>query len=61
MDMEELEPRKKPAFEIGSDLSTLSVGELTGLIATLKGEIARIEEAIGAKQSSRAAADSVFK
>lgn len=61
MDMEELEPRKKPSFEIGSDLSTLSVGELTGLIATLKGEIARIEEVIGAKQSSRAAADSVFK
>ena len=61
MDLEELEPRKKKDFEIGGDLSTLSVDELKDLAATLKGEIARIEEAIRAKQSSRTAADSVFK
>ncbi len=61
MDIEELEPRKTPKFEIGGDLSTLSVEELKELVAVLKGEIARIEEAVGAKESSREAADSVFK
>lgn len=61
MDLEELEPKKKPGFEIGSDLSTLSVDELRALVETLNAEIARIEEAIGAKESSMKAADSVFK
>jgi uncharacterized small protein (DUF1192 family) len=61
MDLEELEPRKRKEFEIGGDLSTLSVAELKELAETLRGEIARIEEAVRDKESSRNAADSVFK
>jgi uncharacterized small protein (DUF1192 family) len=61
MDLEELEPRKRMEFEIGGDLSTLSVAELKELAETLRGEIARIEEAVRDKESSRNAADSVFK
>ncbi len=61
MDMEELEPRKSRDFEIGQDLSKLSVEELKALAQTLREEIARIEATVRAKESSRAAADSVFK
>ena len=38
-------PRKAVAHEIGQDLSLLSVEELTGRIALLKGEIERLEQA----------------
>ena len=61
MDIEELEPRKPKVFEIGCDLSDHSIEELKELIETLGSEISRIEEAIGSKESSRDAADSVFK
>ena len=61
MDLEELEPRKSRDYEIGGDLSNLSIEELNELVATLTSEIARIEEALQAKQSSMSAADSVFK
>lgn len=61
MDIEELEPRKKKNFEIGCDLSSHSVEELKELAETLGEEIKRIGEAIGLKESSRDAADSVFK
>lgn len=61
MDLEELEPRKRKDFEIGGDLSGFSVEELQELVATLRGEIARIEEELAEKQSSREAADSIFK
>ncbi len=61
MDPEELEPRKKLAYEIGADLSQLSVAELKALAERLRDEIARIEAAVKAKESSRSAADSIFK
>lgn len=61
MDIEDLEPRKKKSFEIGCDLSNHSIDELKELIETLGGEISRIEEAVRSKESSRDAADSVFK
>lgn len=61
MDLEELEPRKSKDHQIGGDLSNLSIEELKELIATLTSEIARIEEAVRAKESSMSAADSVFK
>ena len=61
MDLEELEPRKSKDHQIGGDLSTLSIEELRDLVATLTAEISRIEEAIRAKESSKSAADSVFK
>lgn len=61
MDMDDLEPRKKEGFQIGSDLSKLSIDELKGLASELTSEIARIEDEVRAKESSRSAADSVFK
>lgn len=61
MEPEDLEPRKPPAFSIGGDLSAYSVEDLQELAQTLRAEIARIEEALAAKESSRQAADSVFK
>ncbi len=61
MDLEELEPRKTKDHQIGGDLSNLSIEELRVLAATLTAEISRIEEAIRGKESSKSAADSVFK
>jgi uncharacterized small protein (DUF1192 family) len=49
------------AYELGQDLSKLSVAELAALIETLKAEIARVEAARSAKQSSLSAADAAFK
>jgi uncharacterized small protein (DUF1192 family) len=62
MDLDELQPVKKPkGYELGQDLSKLSVGELKALIGDLKNEIARVEETLGAKQSSQSAAEAAFK
>jgi len=61
MDSEEGQPRKSADYEIGSDLSTFSVSELKELVEALKDEIARIEKVAGVKETSRMAADSVFK
>jgi uncharacterized small protein (DUF1192 family) len=54
-------PPKKKTYELGQDLSKLSVGELKALIDDLKTEIARVESTLAAKQSSKSAAESVFK
>lgn len=54
-------PTRIPVHEIGSDLSLLSVGDLRDRIDILKQEITRIEMEIGAKTSSRGAAESFFK
>ena len=54
-------PKKKKAHEIGEELGALSLEELDERIALLKGEIARIEEAIKSKRASAAAADTFFK
>lgn len=61
MDADDLEPRKKQEFQIGGDLSELSVDELKELAAALAAEIARIEQEVQAKEASRNAAASVFK
>jgi uncharacterized small protein (DUF1192 family) len=61
MDIEDLEPKKAKGHELGTDLSKLSVAELKALIETLKAEIARVEAVLAAKQSSKTAAESVFK
>jgi uncharacterized small protein (DUF1192 family) len=62
MDLDDLQPIKKPkGYELGQDLSKHSVGELKALIDELKAEIARVEQALGAKQSSKSAAESAFK
>jgi uncharacterized small protein (DUF1192 family) len=62
MDLDDLAPPpKKKSYELGQDLSKLSVDELKALIEALKAEIARVEQALNAKQSSKSAAESVFK
>ncbi len=58
---EPAEPRKKIVHEIGQDLSQLSVFELKERILALTEEIARIEQAVKQKESSKSAADSFFK
>ncbi|MGB3832126.1 MAG: DUF1192 domain-containing protein [Mesorhizobium sp.] len=57
------EPRKKkPApHEIGQDLSLLSVAELTERIGLLRAEIARLETELQAKDTTRSAAEALFR
>ena len=54
-------PEKKSVHEIGSDLSMLSVDELTLRIALLRDEIARLEAERNAKTQSRDAAEGLFR
>ncbi len=54
-------PLKKVAHEIGSDLSLLSVDELSARIELLKAEIARLESEKTKKGASRSAAESLFR
>lgn len=61
MNPDDLEPKKAKSHEIGQDLSKHSVAELKALVETLKAEIARVEETLAAKQSSKSAAEASFK
>jgi uncharacterized small protein (DUF1192 family) len=62
MDLDDLQPVKKPkGFALGQELSKHSVGELEALIDELKAEIARVEQALHGKQSSKNAAEAAFK
>jgi uncharacterized small protein (DUF1192 family) len=61
MDIEDIEPKKAKSHALGEDLSKHSVGELAALIETLRAEIARVEQALAAKQSSKSAAEAAFK
>jgi uncharacterized small protein (DUF1192 family) len=62
IDPEDLLPRKKPAeIVLGQDLSAMSEFELSGRIMALEAEIARCREAIGARKSTKSAADAFFK
>jgi uncharacterized small protein (DUF1192 family) len=61
MNLDDLEPKKVKAYELGQDLAKLSIGELAALIETLKAEIARVETTMAAKQSSKDAAAAAFK
>ncbi len=61
MNLDDLEPKKVKAYELGQDLSKLSISELAALVEALKGEIARVEAIMVAKQSSKSAADAAFK
>lgn len=54
-------PAKKTAHEIGSDLSLLSVDELSARIDLLKGEIARLEAEKVKKGASCSAAENLFR
>lgn len=56
------EPRKKKqTHEVGQDLALLSVGELKERIDLLRGEIVRIETELGAKDSTKSAAEALFR
>ncbi len=54
-------PKKPAAHEIGSDLSLLSVDELTVRIALLQAEIGRLETERTKKASGRLAAENLFR
>ncbi|QRM56618.1 DUF1192 domain-containing protein [Sinorhizobium sp. BG8] len=54
-------PIKRPAHDIGCDLSMLSVDELANRIELLKTEIGRLEEEKQRKGASRAAAEGLFR
>jgi uncharacterized small protein (DUF1192 family) len=61
MDLDDLVPKKPKGYELGQDLTKLSVGELRELVDALKSEIARVEEVADAKEASKSAADAAFK
>jgi uncharacterized small protein (DUF1192 family) len=62
MDLDDIAPPpKKKSYDLGQDLSKLSVAELRELIETLKAEIVRVEATANAKQSSLSAAEAAFK
>lgn len=59
--MEEEIESGRPGYTVGQELSTLSVEELNQAITLLKDEIARLEQALGAKEGTRAAAETFFR
>lgn len=62
IDPDDLPLKKKHAeIVLGQDLSLLSEFELSARIMEMEVEIARCREAIGARQSTKSAADSLFK
>ncbi|MFK3779422.1 DUF1192 domain-containing protein [Agrobacterium sp. NPDC089420] len=54
-------PQKPVAHEIGSDLSLLSVDELSSRIDLLQAEITRLEEEKQRKSAGRLAAENLFR
>lgn len=59
MDLEDLEPRKKPVAL--KDLSGWSVADLNAYIERLQAEIERARAVIQSKQSHRAGAEALFR
>lgn len=55
------QPKKPKAHEIGSDLSMLSVDELDARIQLLRQEIVRLESEIQTKAAGKRAADNLFR
>ena len=54
-------PKKLAPHEVGMPIDTMSVDELAERIALLEGEIKRLKDAIGARQKTKSAAESLFK
>jgi len=50
-----------PKYTIGQDLSTLSVEELRRTIGVLRDEIVRLEQELRSKDSTKAAAEALFR
>ena len=61
MDLDDLTPKTPKSDTLGQDLSKHSVAELEALVEALREEIARVEEVLAAKQSSKSAAEAAFK
>lgn len=55
------EVKKPKGHEVGMPIDTMSVEELEERIGMLRAEIARLEQAIAARQKVRNEADSLFK
>ena len=55
------ETQKPKGHEVGMPLDTMSVDELETRVKPLEGEIARLRQAIGARDASKQAAAAVFK
>lgn len=54
-------PLGKPTHEVGQNLDALSAHELKERIKLLQDEIARLEQAIGVRRATQAAAAAFFK
>jgi uncharacterized small protein (DUF1192 family) len=54
-------PRKKVTHEVGASLDALSISELEARIGLLEAEIGRLKTAIGDRNKTRSAAESLFK
>ena len=63
--MDDDEPKRAPDLALAQlsrqDISTLSVSDLGERIDALKAEITRCEEAIAARDDTRAAAEKLFR
>lgn len=63
--MDEERPREAPDLTLEKlnrqDLYTLSIGDLKERIASLKAEIERCESALAARDSTKSAAEKLFK
>lgn len=59
-DDDEAGPLGRKSLLEAKALDTLSIAELEAYIVDLKGEISRVEQAVRAKRSVRAGADSLF-
>lgn len=59
--MDEDMPLKRPTYVIGQDITTFSVGDLDETIALLKAEIQRLEQMRQSKDSTRSAAEALFR
>ncbi|WP_223476023.1 DUF1192 domain-containing protein [Oricola indica] len=59
--MDEEEPKRKPAYQLGQDISLMSVDELNETIDALGEEIARLKREVDTKSDSRNAAEAFFK
>ena len=59
--MDETAAPRPTRYTIGQDLSTLSVEELERTIALLRDEIVRLEGELRSKDSTKAAAEALFR
>ncbi|WP_173934254.1 DUF1192 domain-containing protein [Chelativorans sp. Marseille-P2723] len=59
--MEDDVPPARRQYEIGQDISSISVDELTWTIRLLREEISRLEQELQSRDSTKAAAEALFR